>query len=176
MKNLTVTEYACALTLLACVLAIGGCNEDINDFRKTTGSDASNEVYIDAKEQTINYTIVQSVNNGSLLYHDGTKVADTLWIKFPVHSVLPVASNTKVSFLRDEALVELYNAKNETSYVQFPADEFPTRTSVTIPEGETISGDSVSFAYTGKLSAISGISGAVGENTYLIPLRILTAA
>jgi hypothetical protein len=173
MKNLIATKYTCALMLLGS-LVLGGCSEDINDFRKTTDSDASNEVYIDAKEQTINYTIVQTVNEGSLLYN-GTTQVDTLWIKFPVHSASPVESDTKVSVLRDEELIDVYNAKNETTYNQF-SSVFSTRTSITIPKGETISKDSISFAFTEKLSNVSGISDSIGQKTYLIPLRILTVS
>ncbi|MDR1719276.1 MAG: DUF1735 domain-containing protein [Dysgonamonadaceae bacterium] len=175
MKNLIAIKYACALTLLVGVMALGGCDKNINDFQDITSVEASNDVYVDVKEQTIHYTLVHTVNDGSRLYDADTKELDTLWIQFPVHSAQPVVSETKVKFLRDDALLDVYRAKEGTSYVQFPG-EFTTKTSLTIPEGETISKDSVSFAYTGKLSAFNGITGNTGQQIYLMPLRMLTVA
>ncbi|MDR1743151.1 MAG: DUF1735 domain-containing protein [Dysgonamonadaceae bacterium] len=175
MKNLIAIKYACALTLLGSIMALSGCDKNINDFQDITSVEASNDVYVDAKEQTICYTLVHTVNEGVRIYDAETKELDTLWIKFPVHSAQPVISETKVKFLRDDALLDVYRIKNGINYVQFP-NEFTTNTSLTIPKGETISEDSVSFAYTGKLTAFNGITGNTGQQTYLLPLRMLTVS
>jgi len=169
-------KYTYIALASGCLYAFSACDEDINDFRKTGDAVASNEVFIEAAEQTVNYTIVYTVNEGGKIYLNGTQEVDTILVKFPVHASEPALTETKVKFIRDNELVSVYNAKHETAYAEFPGDNLTSKTSLTIPAGATVSKDSVSYAYTGKLpdAAIPGFDGAVGEKTYLMPLKLLS--
>ncbi|MDR1092343.1 MAG: DUF1735 domain-containing protein [Prevotella sp.] len=170
MKNLILNKYICIPAILSMACIFSGCENKIDDFGKNTGSDAANEVYIEAKDRTANYVITQTVN-------DGTQGADTLLVKFPVHSTLPVTGTTKVKVILDNSLIDVYNAKNETDYYPFSNDDLELKQgTLTIAEGQTISKDSVSIAYKESLSTLSGLNGQVGKKNYLIPLRILTSS
>jgi hypothetical protein len=157
-------KYTGASLMLSALLMLGGCDENIHDFRKTLGSEASTEVYIDAKDQLKEYTITHTINSGS----------DTLLVKFPVHSTAPVTGRTSVRMVIDAELQNLYNQEHETDYALLPESALATRMTVRIPEGKTESSDSVIIAYANPMSRLSGISpNGTGKMEYILPVRIL---
>jgi hypothetical protein len=157
-------KYTGASLMLSALLLLGGCGENIHDFRKTLASEASNEVYIDAKDQLKEYTITHTINDGS----------DTLLVKFPVHSTAPVTSRTRVRMVIDAELQSLYNQAHETDYALLPEGSLATRMTVYIPEGKTKSSDSVVIAYAGPMNKLNGIaSDGTPQMEYILPLRIL---
>ncbi|MDR0422284.1 MAG: DUF1735 domain-containing protein [Proteiniphilum sp.] len=157
-------KYICVLLMLPALLMLGGCEENIHDFKKPYGSEASAKVYIDAKDLIREHTVTHTINSGS----------DTLLVKFPVYSTAPVASRTKVRLIIDAELQNLYNQENETHYILLPEEVLATRLTVWIPEGETESEDSVTVAYANPMSRLNGISSdGTGQMEYLLPIRIL---
>ncbi|MDR1882932.1 MAG: DUF1735 domain-containing protein [Prevotella sp.] len=164
MKNLKIMKYACALLAFCASGVLGGCNDEIEDFRKTTGSQASNTVYIDAKDRETSYSLLHSVNEGS------TGMNGEVLARFPVHTTLPAASGISVSFKIDNTLIDVYNAKRETAYLPLVSDDVSmNRTTLYIPEGGVVSTDSISVSYSKPFSTLNDLKG------YLLPVRIIAS-
>jgi len=137
------------------------CNDNINDYTKTTGSDASNDVFVE--DSVFNFSIERIAGGG-------ISGADTILAKFPVYSSLPAASDINVTLDVDNDLIAVYNAQHTTGYMMIPSSDwgFGTQT-VTIPKGETCSPDSIAISYRKNLQNLSNTNG------YLIPLKIRSA-
>ncbi|MDR1502083.1 MAG: DUF1735 domain-containing protein [Prevotella sp.] len=162
MKNLKLMKYACILFVLCGVGLLGGCNEEIGDFRKTTGPEASNSVYIDVKDRMITYSLFHSVNEGT------TGIKDKVLAKFPVHTTLPAVARIAISFKIDNTLTEVYNAKNGTNYLPLMSDNVTiNHSNLYILEGETVSTDSISISYTQPFTSVNDTRG------YVLPVRIV---
>jgi hypothetical protein len=158
-------KYACVLLALCGAGLLGGCNEEIGDFRKATGPEASNAVYIDAKDRVITYSLFHSVNEGI------TGISDKVLAKFPVHTTLPAVTGITVSFKIDNTLVDVYNTKHETGYLSL-ASNFVTmnRSKLYIPKGKTVSMDSISISYTQPFTSANDLKG------YILPVRIVATS
>ncbi|GAB6009863.1 BT_3987 domain-containing protein [Dysgonomonas reticulitermitis] len=156
MKNTIIKK---SIYLLFAALGIGlftACNEDIHDFAKKTGSDAAHAVYI--ADSVFNYRISHSANAE-------VTGADTILIKFPVHSTNAVGNDVTVRLAIDNKLVDVYNVQHGTGY-KYITNCSVSHSTLTIPKGQTQSADSVAIAYTGKLSAL------LDRNGYLLPVKI----
>ncbi|MDR1516733.1 MAG: DUF1735 domain-containing protein [Dysgonamonadaceae bacterium] len=174
MKNLKITKIGYALAVFSTVWVFSACNDKIDDFGKTTGSDASNEVYLNAPFE---YNIVHTVNEGTHATLNGQPV-DTILVKFPILSVQPVVAATTIKVVRDYSLIDVYNAKNEgiTYYSPIESDISFDKDAVAISAGDTSSKDSITIHYKNPLRQLTGITGSTGRRDYLIPLRILTVS
>ncbi|MDR0823828.1 MAG: DUF1735 domain-containing protein, partial [Prevotella sp.] len=165
MKNLKIKKYIYLLFSLAGVGLLGGCDDNINDFKKQTDSDAANEVYIDAANSTFTYDLYFTPEN---------EVRGTFpFVQFPIHTKEKAKGNIRATCSVDNALVDVYNEKNGTSY-GFIAPENLDVSSVTIPEGATISTDSVVLSYTKPLIELKKLPNYT--NGFLIPVKIATSA
>lgn len=166
MKNLTIKKYIYLLFILAGTTLFGACSDDINDFKKDTEANASNEVYIDAANRTFKYNVYYTAD-------DEVQGADTIMVKFPVQTTEKAVGNIRVTFTVDNALVDVYNEKNGTAYLSVSSEDLSIN-SVTIPEGATISTDSVKIAYKKTLIELKKIANYT--KGFLIPVKIATSA
>ncbi|MDR2563121.1 MAG: DUF1735 domain-containing protein [Prevotellaceae bacterium] len=155
MKNINIKKHI-FLALFATAL-FAACKENIHDFAKKTDSEASNAVYI-----------ADSVFRISIHRSADAEVSgvDTILIKFPVHSKLPAENNVKVTLAIDNDLLQIYNAQHGTNYNLLPLSI--KHNTLTIPQGETRSRDSVELYYSENLAALDDTKG------YLLPVKIAT--
>jgi hypothetical protein len=164
MKIFTTRKSTVLLAALLAMTLLGACDSDIHDFTKKTAADASNEVYIDAKERTFNYAIHRTAD-------DEVQGIDTILAKFPLHSSQAAAADIKVNLSIDNDLVGVYNAQNTTDYNSIPLANLKlNRTALTIAQGATISADSLAISYIKPLSSLTDTKG------YLVPVKIVSSA
>lgn len=160
MSNFNINRkiYACLLVLAVCI-SVSCKKQDSYNFVGDTG----NRVFINTGNYTVNsynsytFTVTQTPL-GSL---------GSVSAAFPVLSTIAPASDVKVSYIIDTSLVKSFNAAHGTSYAKIPDGLVTLSTgSLTIPQGKTISIDSVKIAIpTAKLPQVT-----VGA--YLVPIKI----
>jgi hypothetical protein len=109
---------------------------------------------------------MQNIDGGHHI-DGGLPGTDTVVVKFPVHLTKPAVSETRVTLDVDRDLVAIYNAVHGTSYIRFE-DRYLTveGATLTIPQGETRSRDSVTVAVARPMKELTNRSG------YLIPVKI----
>ncbi|KAA6347656.1 hypothetical protein EZS27_004877 [termite gut metagenome] len=151
------------LCFLVGVVMIGACDDNIHNFTKETGADASNEVYIDAANRTFKYAILRTAD-------EEIQGVDTILAKFPIQTTEEAKGDIRVTLTVDNELVDIYNSKHETAYNRFPSEDLRiSHSTLTIPKGTTISTDSMTISCIKPLLELTNTKG------YLIPVKIVTS-
>ena len=144
--------------------SLAGCSDDINNYEKELGSEASNKVFFSEKYVSLNFEAQRSAT--------GTVTnMDTLVAKLVVNCNAPAGNDFKVKMNLDTLLVDVYNSKNETDYIQFNTACIKlNRKELTIEEGNTESTDTLVVSLVKSLDAFSDTKG------YILPIRITAAS
>lgn len=144
--------------------SLAGCSDDINNYEKELGSEASNKVFFSEKYVSLNFEAQRSM--------EGVVTnMDTLIAKLVVNCNEPAGNNLKVKINLDTLLVDVYNSKNETDYIQFnTACIKVNKKELTIEEGNTESTDTLIVSLAKSLDAFGSQRG------YILPVCITSAS
>ncbi|MBP1613580.1 MAG: protein of unknown function type protein [Bacteroidetes bacterium] len=154
-------KYFCVCFIVIATLSLQSCGND--DSYDVVGN-PNNLFYIKANSPSS----VSSPN--TLLFtvvHTPAGDFGDIKAEFPVRCLRNVDETTKVTAQLDNSLIEAYNAKYGTSYVQFPDDalDFDLST-VTVENGSYIARDSLTASVPN--SALAKFTGS----GYIAPIRI----
>jgi hypothetical protein len=157
MKKIAIYKIAYLLFGITAV-ALTGCKDTAYDV---TG-DTVNRVYINTHTSTTNTYSFSVV-------HTPVASTGTITASFPVRCTQEAKTDLQVTLSIDTNLVSTYNKANSTRYKAIP-NELTTLTNnvLTIPQGQTISKDSITITVpSDKLSQLT-------DSSYLIPVKIST--
>nr|WP_320057908.1 DUF1735 domain-containing protein [uncultured Bacteroides sp.] len=160
-----IYKYFCVSFMMIAALSLQSCGND--DSYDVVGN-SNNLFYIKANSSSS----VKSPN--TLLFgvvHTPAGDFGNVKAEFPVRCLRSVDETTKVTAQLDNSLIDAYNAKYGTSYVQFPegALNFDLAT-VTVEKGHYIAGDSLAASV--PISALTKFT----ESGYIAPIRIASVA
>lgn len=143
---------------------LAGCSEDINNYEKQTAAEASNKVFFSEKYASLAFKAQRSME-GSVTN------MDTLVAKLVVNCSAPAENDLKVKMNLDTLLVDVYNGKNETDYIQFNTACIKlNKKELTIKAGNTESTDTLTVSLVKSLDNFSSQRG------YILPVRITSAS
>nr|WP_319573387.1 DUF1735 domain-containing protein [uncultured Draconibacterium sp.] len=147
--------YASILTF--CTIVFYACDKDETyDFP----GDEYNRVYILDKAST--YKIIQTP----------ISTISNIDFKTTLKCTQKATESIKATVKVDNSMIEAYNEKNETKYEAIPTSAVVLKnTTMTIPQGEMVSIDTLSFELTDDNTMLASLK---SQNGYLIPLRIAT--
>ena len=151
-----------ALLALSFLVGVGvvACDENVHDFGKQTGSEPSIYAYIADKEEEIVFNLSYNSETGEL---SGPAVK----VQFPVHLTEPAKTETKITLDVDNGLIPIYNTFHEKGYLPLEGSHLDVKDdTLTIPEGETSSKDSITVTVIKPMEALTSTQG------YLIPVKI----
>ena len=161
MKNLKLNKsrYLLLSAVVASCTLFAGCLEDINNYEKTTPSEASNHVFVNDKYATLSFHTTRTA--------DGVVTnMDTLIAKMVVNCTSPAGGDLSVKVNIDSLLVEVYNKKNESSRMKIQGNWLRlNKSTLTIKEGTTES-DTLTIALLRSLDKFADLNG------YIMPIRM----